>query len=244
VVNGYGLGETHWGGYSQRQRLHSEWLVPIPQAFTLRQAMAIGSAGYAAMLCVMALEDAGITPGEGEVLVTGAAGGVGSVSVALLSALGYRVTASTGRPQLEGYLRSLGAERVLNRAELSRPADEPLEEERWTGAIDTVAGDTLATVLRQTCYGGAIAAPGVASSLNLTTSMIPFAVRGVRLLGIDCVMCPMPRRLQAWERLAHHLPLERLELMTSVEPLGNIFKLANEIVAGQIRGRVVIDVNA
>lgn len=244
VVNGYGLGESHWGGYSQRQRLQSEWLVPVPQPFTLRHAMAIGSAGYTAMLCVMALEDAGITPGDGEVLVTGAAGGVGSLSVALLSRLGYRVTASTGRPELEGYLRSLGATRVMHRAELARPATEPLEEERWTGTIDTVAGDTLATVLRQTCYGGVIAAPGVASSLNLTTSMIPFAVRGVRLLGIDCVMCPMPRRLQAWERLAQDLPHEGLEMMTSVKPLGHVFKLADEIVAGQIRGRVVIDVNA
>ena len=244
VVNGYGLGETQWGGYAQRQRLRSEWLVPVPDAFSLQDAMAIGTAGYTAMLCVMALEDAGLGPDAGEVLVTGAAGGVGSVSVALLSQLGYRVAASTGRSELEPYLRSLGAGRALPRAELARAATLPLEEERWAGAIDTVAGETLATVLRQLCYGGAVAAPGVAGSFELTTSMFPFAVRGVRLLGVDCVQCPMARRLEAWRRLARDLPAVALAPIASVEPLGNVSKLAEAIVAGQIRGRVVIDVNA
>lgn len=244
LVNGYGLGETHWGGYSQRQRLRSEWLVPVPGEFTLKEAMVIGTAGYTAMLSVMALEDDGLRPDAGEVLVTGAAGGVGSISLALLALLGYEVAASTGRPELEPYLRSLGANRVLPRTELARPAVEPLEEERWAGAIDTVAGETLATVLRQLRYGGAVAAPGVASSFELTASMFPFVVRGVRVLGVDCVECPMPRRLEAWRRLARDLPAEALAPITSVEPLDNVPKLAEAIVAGQIRGRVAIDVNA
>jgi len=243
-VNGYGLGETHWGGYTQRQRLRSEWLVPVPETFTLEQAMAIGTAGYTAMLCVMALEEAGLVPDGNEVLVTGAGGGVGSVAVALLAGLGHRVAASTGRPELEPYLRALGADRIVARSELARPADLPLEEERWSGVIDTVAGETLANALRQTRYGGAVAAVGVASSLELTTSMIPLVVRGVRLLGVDCVMCPMARRLEAWRRLAQDLPMKALDSMTSVEPLGNVLKLAEAILAGQIRGRVVIDVNA
>jgi acrylyl-CoA reductase (NADPH) len=244
LVNGYGLGETHWGGYSQRQRLRSQWLVPVPDEFTLQEVMLIGTAGYTAMLCVMALEDAGLVPDAGEVIVTGAAGGVGSISVALLSRLGYRVAASTGRPELEPYLRSLGAAKVISRHELTRPASAPLEEERWAGAVDTVAGDTLATVLRQTSYGGAVAAPGVASSLEVTTSMFPFVVRGVRLLGIDCVQCPMPRRVEAWQRLARDLPSAALAPIGTVEPLDNLPKLAEAIVAGQIRGRVAIDVNA
>jgi acrylyl-CoA reductase (NADPH) len=244
LVNGFGLGETHPGGFTQRQRLRSEWLVPVPDAFTLKQAMAIGTAGYTAMLSVMALEDAGLDPDAGEVLVTGAGGGVGSVSVALLAALGYRVAASTGRAELEPYLRSLGAGRVLPRAEFARPATDLLEDERWAGAIDSVAGETLATVLRQLNYAGAVAAPGVAGSFELATSMFPFAVRGVRLLGIDCVQCPMPRRLEAWRRLACDFPSELLGPIASVEPLGNVTKLAEAIVAGQIRGRVVIDVNA
>ncbi|MGH9009396.1 MAG: acryloyl-CoA reductase, partial [Acidimicrobiia bacterium] len=244
LVNGYGLAETHWGGYTQRQRLRSEWLVPVPEAFTLQEAMVIGTAGYTALLSVMALEEAGLGPDAGEVLVTGAAGGVGSIAVALLSRLGYRVAASTGRPELEPYLRSLGAGRVLRRDELARPATEPLEEERWAGAIDSVAGETLATVLRQLRYGGAVAAPGVAGSFELATSMFPFVVRGVQLLGVDCVQCPMPRRLEAWRRLAQDLPAEALGPMTSVEPLDNLIKLAEAIVAGQVRGRIVIDVNA
>ncbi|HKY76539.1 MAG TPA: MDR family oxidoreductase [Acidimicrobiia bacterium] len=244
LVNGYGLAETHWGGYTQRQRLRAEWLVPVPDAFTLQEAMVIGTAGYTAMLCVMALEDAGLVPDAGEVIVTGAGGGVGSVSVTLLALLGYRVAASTGRPELEPHLRSIGANRVLRRAELARTATEPLEEEMWTGAIDTVAGETLATVLRQLRYGGAVAAPGVAGSFKLTVSMFPFVVRGVRLLGVDCVQCPMPRRLEAWRRLARDLPAEALAPLASVEPLDNVPKLAEAIVAGKIRGRVVIDVNA
>ena len=244
LVNGYGLGETHWGGYSQRQRLRSEWLVPVPEEFTLQEAMVIGTAGYTAMLCAMALEEAGVCPDAGDVLVTGAGGGVGSIAVALLARLGYRVAASTGRPELEPYLRSLGALRVLPRSELDRPATVPLEEERWVGAVDTVAGETLATALRQISYGGAVAAPGVAGSFELTTSMFPFVVRGVRLLGVDCVQCPMDRRLEAWRRLARDLPAEALAPIGSVEPLGNVVKLAESIVAGQVRGRVAIDVNA
>lgn len=244
LVNGCGLGETHWGGYSQRQRLRSEWLVPVPDEFTLQEAMVIGTAGYTAMLCAMALEEADLSPDAGEVLVTGAGGGVGSVAVALLARLGYRVAASTGRPELEPYLRSLGALRVLPRSELDQPATSPLEEERWAGAVDTVAGETLATVLRQVNYGGAVAAPGVAGSFELTTSMFPFVVRGVRLLGVDCVQCPMPRRLEAWRRLAQDLPAGALAPIGSVEPLDNVVKLSESIVAGQVRGRVVIDVNA
>ena len=244
LVNGWGLSEVYWGGYSQRQRLRPEWLVRVPEAFTVEQTMAIGTAGYTAMLCVMALEEAGVDPRSGEILVTGASGGVGSLSIALLSRLGFTVVASTGRAKNEGWLRSLGASRVIERHELAGSAAAALEEERWAGAVDTVAGETLATVIRQTVYGGAIAAAGLVGGADVRTSMLPFVVRGVRLLGVDSVRCPMARRVEAWRRLARDLPGDVLQEVTTIEPLGSVLHLAAPMLAGEIRGRVVIDVNA
>ena len=244
VVTGWGLSESHWGGYAQKQRVKSDWLVPIPKEFSLTQAMAIGTAGFTSMLCVMGLERMGVKPGEHEVVVTGAAGGVGSVAVALLAKLGYKVAASTGRPELRDYLESLGATSMVERAALAQPSGRPLDSERWAGGVDTVGGEVLASVLRGIRYGGAVAACGLAGGANLPTSVYPFILRGVSLIGIDSVMCPKPARLEAWRRLAHDLPLAKLEAMTVVEPLSKVPQLAEEIIKGQVRGRVVIDVNA
>jgi putative YhdH/YhfP family quinone oxidoreductase len=231
------------GGYTERQRVRSQWLTPRPAALTLEQCMAIGTAGLTAMLCVMALERAGVEPGGGEVLVTGAGGGVGSVAVTLLAALGHRVAAATGRAELHDYLRELGACEIVGREELDQPC-KPLESARWAGAIDTVGSQTLAGVLARTTYGGAVAACGLAGGSDLPTTVAPYILRGVSLLGIDSVMCPAEPRALAWSRLERDLPPERLEAMSTVEPLSRVPELAGEILAGRIRGRVVIETAA
>ncbi len=243
IVNGYGLSESHWGGFTQKQRVKPEWLVRLHDAFTLEQAMAIGTAGYTAMLSVLALEGAGVKPGGREVVVTGAAGGVGSVAVALLAGLGHAVIAATGRPQTHDYLRALGAGGFIDRAELAAKG-AAMQKERWAGGVDSVGGQTLATVLAQTAYGGAVAACGLAGGADLPGSVFPFILRGVSLLGIDSVMAPMARRELAWQRLARDLPKDKLTSITRVEPMSRLPALAEEIVLGRVRGRVVIDVNA
>lgn len=242
IVNGYGLSETQWGGYSKFASLKSEWLVKLPTAFSMQEAMAIGTAGYTAMLCMLALEDAGLKPG-GEVLVTGAAGGVGSVAVALLARKGYTVIASTGRPETHEYLRGLGASGFVPRDELAQKGP-PMAKERWAAAIDSVGGQTLATVLSQVKYGGWVAACGLAGGTDLPASVFPFILRNVSLLGVDSVMAPMDKRKRAWTALAEILPKDKLNAMTELHPLSDIFELAPKILAGQVRGRVVIDVNA
>jgi putative YhdH/YhfP family quinone oxidoreductase len=242
LVNGYGLSESYWGGYSQRQKLKPEWLVRVPSGFSLEEVMAIGTAGYTAMLCVMALEDEGITPGQGDILVSGAAGGVGSVAVSLLASLGYRVVASSGRPELGDYLKSLGAAEVISRSELAEKG-KPLGAERWAGAIDSVGGQTLATLLSQTKYGGAVAACGLAGGTDLPTTVMPFILRGVKLIGVDSVMAPKIRRLAAWARLEKIIDRKKLHEMMEIHPMSEIFELAPAILAGKIRGRMVIDVN-
>lgn len=241
VITGWGLSEQYPGGYTQRQRVRSEWLTPLPQGLSALQSMAIGTAGLTAMLCVLALEDAGVAPGsDREVLVTGAGGGVGSVAVAILATLGYRVAASTGRPEIHDYLRSLGAATIVDRAELAS-SGRPLGAERWLGAVDTVGSQTLATVLSQMAYGGAVAACGLAGGPDLPTTVLPFILRNVSLIGVDSVMCPAPRRAAAWGRLASDLPIGLLDAMTTVEPMSRLPELAEQILAGTIRGRVVID---
>jgi acrylyl-CoA reductase (NADPH) len=243
VLTGWGLSETHPGGYTARQRVRGEWLVARPSGLTLAQTMAVGTAGLTSMLCVLALEDAGVEPG-GEVVVTGAAGGVGSLAVALLSGLGHQVAASTGRPDQHDYLRELGAASIVAREELSRPGERPLEASRWAAGVDTVGSTTLASVIRQGAYGAAIAACGLAGGDDLPVTVLPFILRGVRLLGVDSVSCPTTRREQAWARLAADLDPELLDRVTTVEPLGAVPRLAEEILAGKVRGRVVVDVRA
>jgi acrylyl-CoA reductase (NADPH) len=241
VVTGWGLSETHPGGYTERQRLRSAWLVARPEPLAPLRCMAIGTAGLTAMLCVLALEQAGVAPGgDLDVLVTGAAGGVGSVAVALLARLGYRVAASTGRPETHAFLRSLGATTLVDRAELAAPG-RPLDKERWAGAVVTVGSQTLATVLAQTRYGGAVAACGLAGGSDLPTTVLPFILRNVSLFGVDSVSCPTPRRQQAWARLSRDLSLETLDALTTVEPMTAVPELAEQILAGRTRGRVVID---
>ncbi len=243
VLNGFGMSETEWGGYSRFQKVKAEWLMGLPDAFTLEQAMAIGTAGYTAALCVDALEDWGvIKPGDGDVLVTGAAGGVGSVAVSLLAAKGYRVTASTGRPETHDYLASLGASAFVDRASLAEKG-APLQKERWSGAVDSVGSTTLATVLSQTVYGGAVAACGLAGGADLPATVLPHILRGVTLIGVDSVFAPMAKRERAWRTLADHLDRAHLAALTTVEPMSKVPELAEAIVAGQIRGRVVIDVS-
>ncbi len=242
VVNGFGLSETEWGGYSRFQRLKPEWLMRLPETFSFEQAMAIGTAGYTAALCVNALEDWGsIKPGEGEVLVTGAAGGVGSVAISLLAARGYKVTASTGRPETHDYLASLGASAFIDRASLAEKGG-PLQKERWSGAVDSVGSTTLANVLAQTVYGGGVAACGLAGGADLPGTVLPHILRGVALLGVDSVMAPMAKRMRAWQTLSESLDIKHLSALTKVEPMSNLPELADAIIAGQIRGRVVIDV--
>jgi acrylyl-CoA reductase (NADPH) len=222
-------------------RVKGDWLVPLPKEFSAAQAMAIGTAGYTAMLCILALEDAGVTPSRGAVVVTGAAGGVGSVAVSLLARLGYKVIASTGRPEEESYLKGLGASEIIPRAEL---AGEPrmLGKERWAGAVDSVGSKTLANVIASTSYGGAVAACGLAAGLDLPTSVAPFILRGISLLGIDSVQMPKPRRIQAWNRLAKDLDVAKLAAMTQTVPLSGVRKAADEILAGKIRGRLVVEI--
>ncbi len=243
VLNGWGVGETHHGGYAQKARVKGDWLVKLPEVLSTAHAMAIGTAGYTAMLCVMALERQGVTPDKGDIVVTGAAGGVGSVAIALLSKLGYRVVASTGRKEAEsGYLTGLGVAEIIDRAELSAPG-RPLARERWAGGVDAVGSHTLANVLAQIRYGGAVAACGLAQGLDLPGSVAPFILRGVTLAGIDSVMCPTPRRAEAWARLARDLDLDLLDAMTERAVLNDLPALADSILAGQVRGRVVVDVN-
>ena len=242
VLNGWGVGEGHWGGLAQRARLKGDWLVPLPAAFTPRQAMAIGTAGYTAMLCVMALERHGVAPASGEVLVTGANGGVGSVAVALLAKLGYTVVASTGRPQEADYLKALGAAEIIDRAQLSAPG-KPLAKERWAGAVDTVGSHTLANVCASTKYRGAVAACGLAQGMDFPSSVAPFILRGVTLAGVDSVMAPRAERLEAWRRLAQDLDVTKLDLMTHEIGLGEAVATAAALLEGKVRGRVVVDVN-
>ena len=242
LVNGWGLSETHWGGFTQKQRVKSEFITRVPEQFSMRDTMAIGTAGYTAMLCVLALEDAGVNPDQGEIVVTGAAGGVGSVAVALLAKLGYRVVASTGRKEEAEYLMSLGASDVIGRDDLSREA-RPMEKGRWAGGVDSVGSRTLATMLAETKEEGAVAACGLAGGADLPTTVMPFILRGVKLLGVNSVTCTSARRDQAWERLAKDLDMDRLTDMTTVEPLSRVPVLAEDILRGLVRGRVVIDVN-
>lgn len=242
VLNGWGLSETEPGTYGRYQRVKPEWLIPLPEAFSMEQAMAIGTAGYTSALCVDALEKWGtIKPGEGEVLVTGAAGGVGSVAIALLAARGYNVTASTGRPETHDYLASLGATSFIDRATLSEKGG-PLQKERWTGGVDSVGSTTLANALAQTVRGGAIAACGLAGGADLPGTVLPHILRSVTLIGVDSVMAPKEQRLAAWTRLARDLDKGKLDSITTVEPMSNLPQLAEDIIAGKIRGRVVIDV--
>lgn len=242
VLNGWGVGETHWGCLAQKARLKGDWLIALPDGLSTADAMAIGTAGYTAMLCVMALDEAGVRPGDGEVLVTGASGGVGSVAVALLAGRGYRVVASTGRAAEAGYLQGLGAAAVIDRAELST-AGRPLQKERWAGVVDAVGSHTLANALAQTRYGGAVAACGLAQGMDLPTSVAPFILRGVRLLGVDSVMCPTARRQQAWAHLAAELDRARLAAMTRTIGLAEAPQAAVDILAGQVRGRLIVDVD-
>lgn len=242
IVNGWGMSESHWGGFSRYQRVDPAWIVPLPDAFTFEQAMAIGTAGYTSALCVDALEKWGsVSVAKGEVLVTGAAGGVGSVAVALLAARGYNVVASTGRAHTHPYLRRLGARDMIDRDSLAAKGG-PLQKERWSGAVDCVGSTTLANVLSQTVYGGAVAACGLAGGADLPATVLPHILRGVALLGVDSVMAPVHKRKAAWARLASDLKPELLAEMTRVEPMSNLMQLAEDIVAGRIQGRVVIDV--
>lgn len=239
LLNGWGVGEGHWGGLAEKARLDSRWLIPLPTAFTSRQAMAIGTAGYTAMLSVMALEKQGITPEKGEILVTGANGGVGSYAIALLARLGYQVVASTGRPDEAKYLQGLGAAEVIDRTTLST-AGRPLGKERWAGAIDSVGSHTLANVLASTRYGGSVAACGLAQGMDLPASVAPFILRGVTLVGIDSVMRPREDRLEAWQRLGELLAPEQLDAITRSIKLDETIEASHDLLAGRIRGRVVV----
>jgi acrylyl-CoA reductase (NADPH) len=241
ILNGYGLSETHFGGYAEYARVKGDWLVPLPQAFTPAEAMAIGTAGYTAMLCVLALEDAGVTPDKGSIVVTGAAGGVGSVAISLLAKLGYQVTASTGRTEEESYLKGLGATEIIPRTELSGDP-RPLAKERWAGGVDSVGSKTLANVIASLRYGGAVAACGLAAGMDLPTSVAPFILRNVSLLGVDSVQMPKPRRLQASERLARDLDVSKLAAITQTIPLSGVRKAADDILAGRVRGRLVVQI--
>lgn len=242
VLNGWGVGEGHHGGYAQKARVKGDWLVKLPDAISNEQAMAIGTAGYTSMLCVLALEKNGVKPGS-DVLVTGAAGGVGSVAIVLLAKLGYRVIASTGRLSEADYLKTLGADEVIDRNELSNPA-KPLGKERWAGAVDAVGSHTLANVLSMTKYGGTVAACGLAQGLDLPASVAPFILRGITLAGTDSVMAPKEKREEAWKRLATDLDMKKLEALSFRAKLDDVPKLATEILAGNVRGRAIVDVNA
>ncbi len=244
VLTGWRVGEAHWGGYAQRARVKADWLVPLAKGMTTRQAMAVGTAGFTAMLAVMALGDHGLKPGDGPVLVTGAAGGVGSVAVALLAALGHEVAAVTGRPEAEAYLRDLGASQIVPREMINETTKRPLESEIWAGCIDSVGGAMLARVLGQMQYRRSVAAVGLAGGANLPATVIPFLLRGVNLLGIDSVLQPYENRMRAWERLAKDLPMTKLEAMITPATLADLPRLGAEILQGQIKGRVVVDVNA
>ncbi len=243
VLNGWRVGELQWGGYATKARVKGDWLVKLPASISTKRAMAIGTAGYTAMLCVIALEKHGVTPGSGEILVTGAAGGVGSVAVAVLAKLGFNVVAATGRPQEGAYLKALGATSVIERKELSEAPDRPLLPERFAGVVDTVSGVMLARALAQVKYGGAAAVCGLAGGAAFPGSILPFILRGVSMYGIDSVMLPEGPRQEAWRRLGTDLPLDKLDSATSEASLGDLPSLAPKILKGEIRGRMVIDVN-
>ncbi|MGA3185542.1 MAG: MDR family oxidoreductase [Bryobacteraceae bacterium] len=242
VVTGCGTSETLWGGYAELARLPHEFVVPLPQGMTLKQAMGIGTAGFTAMQSVMELERHGLKPGGREVVVTGAAGGVGSVAIAILGRLGYKVVASSGRAELHDYLTGLGASAVIDRAVLSAPSKRPMEAERWAGAIDNVGGDTLAGLLRTIALGGSVASCGVAGGANVATTVFPFILRGVNLLGIDSSRVHNPKRREIWARIMRDLPMDVLDSMIQVEPLSKVFELGEQILAGKIRGRTVVDI--
>jgi acrylyl-CoA reductase (NADPH) len=242
ILNGWGLGETHLGAYGQKARVKGDWLVRLPAAISARDAMAIGTAGYTAMLSVMALERAGIVPQRGPIVVTGAAGGVGSVAVAILAKLGYSVTASTGRTAEADYLKGLGATEIIDRKELSGPV-RPLAKERWAGGIDAVGSTTLANVLSMIRYGGAVAACGLAGGMDLPASVAPFILRGVSLLGVDSVMCPLPARQEAWRRLETDLPRDKIAAIATEIGLGDVIEAGKRIVEGQVRGRIVVKID-
>ena len=241
ILNGWGCGETHLGAYAEKARVKGDWLVPLPKTMSAREAMAIGTAGYTAMLAVMALERHGVTPSSGPIAVTGAAGGVGSVAIAVLSKRGFTVHAVTGRPQEADYLKGLGATEIVERKELAGPA-KPLAKERWGGAIDAVGSTTLANLLSLTRYGGAVAACGLAGGMDLPGSVAPFILRGVCLYGIDSVMCPLDRRREAWKRLETDLDRQKLATMTREIGLSDVFGAASEIVSGTVRGRIVVKI--
>jgi acrylyl-CoA reductase (NADPH) len=241
ILNGWGCGETHLGAYAEKSRVKGDWLVPLPKTMSAREAMAIGTAGYTAMLAVMALERHGVTPASGPIAVTGAAGGVGSVAIAVLSKRGFAVHAVTSRPQEADYLKGLGATEIVERKELAGPA-KPLAKERWAGAIDAVGSTTLANLLSMTRYGGAVAACGLAGGMDLPGSVAPFILRGVCLYGIDSVMCPLDRRREAWKRLETDLDRQKLATMTREIGLSDVFRAASEIVSGAVRGRIVVKI--
>jgi acrylyl-CoA reductase (NADPH) len=244
ILTGWRVGEMHWGGYAEKARVKADWLVPRPAGLSAAQSMAIGTAGFTAMLAVMALERHGLRPGAGDVLVTGSAGGLGSIATALLAQLGHRVVAATGRPELRDYLTGLGAAELIERAVLAARPARPLDSERWAGAVDAVGGNTLATVLTQLKYRASVAACGLAGGSDLPATVIPFLLRGINLLGIDSVMCPRDERIEAWRRLARDLPLDRLDQMTEIVPLAALPELAPKILGGGVRGRIVVDLKA
>lgn len=241
ILNGWGTGETHLGAYAEKTRVKGDWLIPLPEGLSAAQAMAIGTAGYTAMLSVLALEKHGLRPAAGPVVVTGAAGGVGSVAITLLASAGWHVIASTGRAAEADYLKGLGAAEIIDRGELSSPG-RPLGKERWAAGVDSVGSHTLANVLAMTRYGGAVAACGLAQGMDLPASVAPFILRGVSLLGVDSVMCPLPRRLEAWARLASDLDRDRLAAMTTTIPLDDVPKAAAAIMKGEVRGRIVVEI--
>ncbi len=244
VLTGWRVGETTWGGFSQKARVNADWLVPLPSGLTTKQAMAVGTAGFAAVLAVVALEEHGLTTDDGEVLVTGAAGGVGSIATALLGNLGYQVAAVTGRPETADYLHSLGATRIIDRSEIDTVADRPLESATWAGCVDAVGGEMLARVIGQLKYGASAASVGLAGGAALPTSVVPFLLRGINLLGIDSVMQPFDRRVTAWNRIAADLPLAKLDAMVLPATLKEVPTLGKQILDGQVKGRIVVDVNA
>ncbi len=241
VLTGWRVGEMHWGGHAEKARVKGDWLVPLPDGLSAKRAMAIGTAGFTAMLAVIALEEHGLDPAKGEVLVTGAAGGVGSVAVAILSKLGYQVAASTGRAATHDYLKDLGAATLIDRAEIAEPSGRPLDKERWQACVDSVGGATLSCVLPQIAYGGSVAAVRLAGGNKLETTVLPFLLRGVNLLGIDSVMCPVERRKRAWGRLVQDLPMDKLDGMINDAKLSDLLTLGGDILKGQVRGRVVVD---
>jgi len=242
LLNGWGVGENHWGGLAQKARLNGNWLIPMPAHFTPQQAMSIGTAGYTAMLCVLALERHGVTPTAGEILVTGAAGGVGSVAIAILAKLGYTVVAASGRPEESAYLKGLGAQEVLDRSVFSSPG-KPLAKERWAGAVDVVGSHTLANICASTKYRGVVTACGLAGGMDFPSSVAPFILRGVTLVGIDSVMCPRADRIEAWQRLGRDLDLDKLGVIGREIGLSEAIPIASKLLSGEVKGRVVVDVN-